>query len=402
MNRLPLSTCRILLLLYFLAACSPPGAVHPTPVAIPFASHNFPLRFLWEYSTGADGFLTLPLQTNDGVVVSATFDSSNQISIAGQAKPNVYFGLDASTGRLLWKYPTELGYFLGAWKLASGKMLLAGQGRVEALNLITGKIEWTSGGYSVVQSIDTSNDTVFAVSREVARGLDMASGVEKWTNPSLPKMALRLLYDGDTKRVVIVDKVPSPISNIYLLDSESGSVLASFPTNSDYLACDGGSRLGEDFQVLHGRLYCVGTILDLTSGQVVLKSPDFEYASYYLSAPLIESDTWYLTTADGNVRTIDLSSLKTKWEYPGRPNPFVSFGPAVAVANGIVFAIANDATIRALNSATGQEIGWLRVPDSQVSWGGPTDKACTTSITSDGHRIFVAYCGNRIYAFGPP
>lgn len=107
----------------------------------------------------------------------------------------------------------------------------------------------------------------------------------------------------------------------------------------------------------------------------------------------------YVLSKDRGILAVDLATMTNKWEY--RHGPAIASN--VAIVNNVGYAIGDDATLRAIDISTGQEIGWLQVPDNDVApvYGQTTDGAPIASVASDGTMLFATFGHNKIYAFGP-
>ena len=342
------------------------------------------------------GAMELPSQSDypcapriaDGIVVV-------QESSGGAGFTITHVAIDAKTGKPLWRNETagNFGYWPYTWRVARGNLVLGfhtGE-YVEAIDLHTGKQAWISSGFNAVFGIETGLDLVFVSSKYELVALAAASGTVKWRLDSMPPDS-PVMYNPQTQHLVL------PYTKLYVIDAQTGRMLSTIdrdiihhcPTPFDGL------------QLYEGRIYCFEGAYEAETGKLISNTP-FDLDPY-LSLPLIIDDVMYSRTGSGTVKAIALETMTLKWEYipsiglSSRRPEIIS---NVAILNSVGYAIADDATIRAFDISSGQEIGWWEAP-SVVDWrtakGGYSPVA---GVASDGDRLYATFGTKTLYAFGP-
>jgi outer membrane protein assembly factor BamB len=355
------------------------GSIRSTPKSV-----AFPLEVLWRLD--ARGNLGVPPRYGDGhILVQSGSDTS---------LTTVHYAVDAAGGGVLWQYATDiaLGYYEFESTVIEDKLILSGDHRVEGLDLYTGTVEWLSTGYNSVSSIAASDSTIFVSSKDWVTALDPATGTIKWRDTFLPGYTFRVLYDEEANRVIV------PADKYYLIDPDSGSPLQTTEIDLG----NGLSNCYRGLQVHVGRLYCESLVYDAMSGEL-LSAKDFD-ANDYLWLPLIVSDTLYLRTNAGTVKAVDTRTMTLKWEYhplPGAADESPEIISNVAVLGSVGYAIADDATLRAFDTDTGNEIGWWQAPYVADWRTGTWVYVVIPGLVSDGERLYATFGDNTLYAFGP-
>ncbi len=336
--------CGLLLLVGLSTACAS-GSKAPTENVSTRGSEGFPLRLLWSYQ--AEGDLTLPLLYTQGLVIS-------NYRIRGTSQ-FVYIVVQANTGNLMWQYKTDgsVGWDEKLVGVVADQLILAGNQRVEAVELRSGRQAWVSRGYNAVVSIATSDGAVFVASKNEVTALDAATGETKWRNTTMPGYSFRVFYDEQTDRVLVTP------DTFYALDAQTGRILSAMEIKGEWNPADCFNAL----QLHEGRLYCGTMVYDGETGELVIFSSVRTDDAYWF--PPIISGTLYTRTPVGAAAALGIDTLELKWEY--RPTAQPNNKPAeviskVAVVGAHGYAIADDATLRAFDLDTGKEVGWRQAP----------------------------------------
>jgi outer membrane protein assembly factor BamB len=306
--------------------------------------------------------------------------------------------VDVKTGKQLWQYetPAFVGYWPYTWRVAQGNLIVGfGTGKyVEAINLNTGQRAWISSGFTVV-AIETGLDLVFVSRRSELVALDAASGAVRWRIDSMP-LDMPILYNPQTQHLVV------PHEKLYIIDAQTGTMLATIEKD----IIDDCPRPFDVLQLYAGRIYCYEGAYEAETGELI-SNVSFDLAPYF-SLPLIAENVMYSRTGSGTVKAIDLRTMTQSWEYipsGGDVGKHPVILSNVAIVKSVGYAIADDATIRAFDISSGQEIGWWQAPAVVDWWQG--GKCCTSDaipvagVASDGSTLFASFGQNTLYAFGP-
>jgi hypothetical protein len=159
-----------------------------------------------------------------------------------------------------------------------------------------------------------------------------------------------------------------------------------------------------------GEFFIGGTVLDATTGRLV------HYENRYGSQkpPTVTTDTLYLPSASDGVVAFNRATYNIKWIYPPPPpNPGLA-GPletesSVAILDDIGYVIFSDATLRAFDLETGQELGYWQ-PRKEDLWDWrvctfpppPVDciESARAGLTASEDTLFVSFGDGKLYAFG--
>jgi outer membrane protein assembly factor BamB len=155
--------------------------------------------------------------------------------------------------------------------------------------------------------------------------------------------------------------------------------------------------------VENGKLYYGAFVMDAATATPVCVHPEYAGSlnpgDLFYDLPLIDG-VLYISTSS-SVVAFDTVACQPRWEYQpqarvGGKRPRVVSNPAVL--NGIVYAIFSDATLRAINQQSGQEIGYWQA--EAVKYSRSNDQAIPGVVASND--MLIASFGNgQLYAFGP-
>jgi outer membrane protein assembly factor BamB len=358
---------QFILWLVVLSACR--GS--PSSLYLAEAAHNFPLRKLWSFE--ASTVSVDPPEPADGIILNSTADL-------------ISYALDAEGGDVLWQREISSGLgVLDTWRaIAEGKWILAGGRSVIAIDLRSGDLVWTADGFTAPVGVAVGYGMVFVASKGWVTALDLATGEAMWENASMPGYTFAVLYDETRNRVLV------PAEEFYVLDPLSGELLAVIDTD---LGCS-----ARNYRIHGGWIYCIDRIYDASTGRLLFKFPYM--TKDYLWYSLTDSEMLYFRTTSGSVGAIDMGTMSLKWEYrpTARENGEVpQIVSNVAALNSVGYAIADDATLRAFDLATGQEIGWWQAAFVAEERTLSRD----FGVATDGERLYATFGGKTLYAFGP-
>jgi len=375
--------CGLFLLVGLSTACVS-GSRVPTEDISTRGSEGFPLRLLWSYQ--AEGDLTLPLLYTQGLVIS-------NYRIQGTSRV-VYIVVQADTGSLMWQYETDgsVGGSEDLVRIVADQLILAGNERVEAVELRNGRQSWVSKGYNAIVSIATSDGAVFVASKNEVTALDVATGETKWRNTTMPGYSFRVFYDERTDRVLVTS------DTFYVLDAQTGHILSATENKGDWTPADCFNEL----QIHEGRLYCETIVFDGATGKLMTMTEIL--TEDYLWFPPIISGTMYVRTLTGAVAAMNIDTMGLKWEY--RPaaqsnNKSAEVISKVVVVGAHGYAIADDATLRAFDLDTGKEVGWWQAPYVADWRSRDYIFAIIPAVAPDGQHLYATFGDQTLYAFGP-
>lgn len=309
-------------------------------------------RIVWRFAAG-DPVTASPAVAH-GLVIAATH--------AGR-----FFAVDAATGRLRWSRHAGPAlpfntYPAGAWDLwassptVSGRTVILGgaDGRVYALDLMTGAVRWTAntGGRVRASAAIAAGTVVIGSWDGRVYALDLATGAEKWVHRTI----------GDT------------------LDSQAFGF--------DRRAIQGSAAIDEGRVFVGSRdggLYA----LDFATGERLWRAT--HRGSWVCASPVVSGSAVYVGSSDGQfVQALDAGTGTERWRYATAANVLSS--PVLAGQRLVVGTEANDSPwgdLLALDPATGALVWRLR--PEEALYGSP--------VVADD-RIYVGTDAGELLAIG--
>jgi len=345
------------------------------------AIQDFPLHLLWTFQAGRP--IHIPPRVAAEVVLATMYGPPSVTHIA----------LEPGTGKELWQYPVydAKGIYAGAVITTKNTLVVADRMQVKAVDLVTGQLVWQVDDRDIVWGIAASSDSVFSISRKFITAINMASGEIVWRIESAAFNPSDIYYNDQTNHVVVQGKA------LYLINPATGVVLSTIEARG----------CSESGQLYNSRIYCGSKVYEAETG-ITVSDKDFNAFPAYVFTPLIEENTIYVSTKTGTVLAVDLDTMLPKWEYiplhrgEGLRPEIIS---NVAVLGTVGYAVATDATLRAFDISSGQEVGWwqaLGVVDWWHGGEGPvSDAVPVTGVASDGSRLYASLGFDTVYAFEP-
>jgi outer membrane protein assembly factor BamB len=176
-----------------------------------------------------------------------------------------------------------------------------------------------------------------------------------------------------------------------------------------YSATDELWGLGEIFVIDRGELFIGGNVLDAQTGETIHYEERFDSSL----PPTVTETMMYLPALDDGVVAFDRTNYEAKWIYPS-PIPTSGSGPVytlsrIALLNEIGYVIFSDATLRAFDLETGQEVGhWQPSAEDLIDWRvciypNPRSEcieAARAGLTASEDTRFVSFGDGTLYAFG--
>ena len=347
-----------------------------------------------------------------GDEVMFRFDSSH----AGDYSPVA--GNTMSNGLFLWNSRLSYNPAIGtsAPTVANGKVFLASDDLVYALNKRTGDILWWFGAGNRIESAPAvSNGMVFIGSYDRnLYALDATDGVKIWnfsvgsviTSP--PVVSAGTVYFGAWN------------GNLYALNTLSGTKIWNSTT---------GGQITSSPAVADGRVFTGSTdgnlyAFDLTGSKVW----NFTTQGSLWSSPAVADHVVFFGSDDGKVYAVNATTGTKIWNFS--TGGMVRSSPAVV--NGVLYIGSFDENLYALNATTGSEIWQYPIGDSRIGspavvnnvlyigggitnshyevsainaitgekiWSCPADYPVYSPVVSDGVVYFTGYFDN-VYAIG--
>lgn len=280
--------------------------------------------------------------------VNAEDGTARYYTVIVKYNHSVYFGsndgyiysLDATTGKLQWKYAT--GNPVGCSPVIDNGVLFAFSGTtLYAIDAETGVKKWeTSTTYGITTSPCVSNGVVFVASsgpENKIHAFNAATGNGMWSKPLGYAATANPVVAGS---VVIVGDAGFGTYTFQVSDGTPGWAYGTGITRGGAAVVNGSVFVGSETQKLLKIDFATG----LFRGA---------YIDGFLgsgSAPTITNGVAYIGTYDKHLAAVDTGTMTEKWKYKLANSR--DFGSPV-VANGIVYAGNNDSYLYAVDANTG-------------------------------------------------
>ena len=351
------------------------------PQPTPFSS-NFPLALKWQHNLDATSVLS-PRAWGDVLIMRGNSLLRNQL-----------YALDMRSGDSLWERDGHL--ILGAWLSEQGKLIVGVGQSIQVLNIRTGELLWSAPSFSQVSNITYSEGRVFVqVSRSTFRAYDLETGQMLWQSSVEQQSTIH--YDARHQSLIAIP-LTHP-GNYSWLDPISGRLLRTEENKVPARSFPGTWPIVENGKIYEGAL-----VIDATTGTPLCIHPEsggdlVPGANGDYDLPLI-GDMLYIST-ESKVVAFDTVTCQPRWQYQprgtsGRGQPKVVSNPAVL--NGIVYAIFSDATVRAVDQQSGQEIGYWQATTVKYSF---SDNSAIPGVAVSNDTLVASFGNGQIYAFGP-
>lgn len=348
---------------------------------------SFPLTLKWQVDLGHSTF-ERPTYSEGQILFSA-----NRFGGA------YWYSLKAKSGEIIWKRNVPSNSFLRC--LTSKYLVVSGPNSLLTLKPSTGELIWQSNNKA--NSASCSKTSVFTIgSRGTVGALNLSTGNLLWGGTTPRQTFFSLIYNDETDELIG--------DNSYFIEPDTGKIKrysASMSINEPVEQARGPMLI-----INQDQLFVGATSIDAKTGQLIRKEE--RYGGF--AAPTVTKDTLYVadsTEGIGSVGVIALNRVDytTKWIY--RPKhkfpfiPLVTLSP-VAILDGVGYVIFYDATLRAFNLDSGQEIGYWQLRGMNLFfWPGctvPPIPGCVQSsgigMTTSDDTLFVSFGDGKLYAFG--
>lgn len=346
-------------------------------------TQNFPLMLSWQRSFESDiheypsAFLI-----SDDVLVIVDHGSI----WAGDS----YVGLDTITGERLWERN-----FRGIARhgtIVNNQYVVADGGLgLLSLNVYTGETLWhleQFPGQSTVSSLVVHDEVVYIAGRGIIGAYSLASGSEVWTK-ALQVGGLKLWVDKQADQLIA-----HGAESYYEVHLPQGWISDSIPIPVDQrIHCP--YFVDQEEATPTGYSYCLGRVLDINNLNILTS---WDIASNTFTHYWITSHSIAFVGNQGTLALGGVPSGDIIWQY--KPLPLGDATGQVKLYSltffeGVLYGVASDGTIRAIDSQTGEEIGW---------WQGtvPPDSQNPHFIRSNSHGVYAYFGGDTVYAFASP
>jgi outer membrane protein assembly factor BamB len=349
------------------------------------AQAPFTVRTDWpqfHYSASRQGLNpfenVLSTDTVPGIGLDWTYTTGDDVSSSpAVANGLVYVGVDnglyavnASTGELLWSYPTGGGIAFFSPAVANGVVYVGSYGddKVYALKASTGELLWSYVTGTVESSPAVANGVVYVGSySDRLYALDASTGGLLWSYTtgdiveSSPAVANGVVYVASRK-------------SLYALNASTGDLLWSYPTGgyvySSPAIAKGVVYVGSG----DGKLYALNAS---TGGLLWADNGGFDYSS-----PAVANGVVYDGSISGKLFALDAWTGKPLWSYV--TGGVIDSPPAVA--NGVVYVASRDGKLYALDASTG---GLLWADNGGFDYSSPAIANGVVCIGSSNGRLYA-------------
>lgn len=288
---------------FALAGCNSYGTDNtPKPTALQSFAPSASFDTLWTASAGSGvgkQYLKLPAAMDSGKIFTA--DNTGRV-----------FAFDAKTGKRLWRTATKLAITGGPG--VGNNLVVVGthDATVVALKQDSGEKIWEASVPSEILSTPAikNNKVIVKTIDGQLTALDAHDGKLIWHyQEDVPSLILR----GASNPIITENDVITGFAN--------GKVAA--------------------FSADTGKLHWEKQIASPTGSNAIQNMVDID------ATPLVEANTVYAATYQGNVAALDLQQGKTDWQHG------ISTFAGIAAGPGNLFISENDSTILALNKLSG-------------------------------------------------
>jgi len=347
---------------------------------------SFPLNQRWQTDLGRSTY-ERPAYQNGLILFPANTILSSR-----------WYGLEANSGQIVWSQRITRNSFRRC--LTDEYLVISGTSSLVTLESKTGKFIWVG---ERAHTATCNKDVLFAsgVPRDSIYAFNLATKKSVWSETTPIKLVSSVIYNPQTKDLLA--KESTLPGDIYVIDAETGIVKNSF--DKVVYAPDEGQR-GPTYLVDGDELFAGGTVLNAETGKVIHKENVYNTNT----PPTVTADTMYLSSGN-SVVAYDRITYKTKWIYSAKSVagliPVLAISP-VSILEGTGYVIYSDATLRAIDLDTGQELGYWQ-PELWDRWMWsvciPFSFPFCTPLTGVGtvaleDTLIVSFGNGKLYAFG--
>jgi outer membrane protein assembly factor BamB len=350
----------------------------------------FPLEMKWQTDLGQSTY-ERPIYENGFVLMPAS-----------QGSDNHWYGLESNTGKIVWSQQVDLYNFRRC--LTSEYLVLSGPRSLLVFYIQNGEVVWQKSEPALADTATCNAKTVFpsGTPRGSIYAYTLANGQQLWGVTKPRKSFSGLVYNPETNEIIAKDtNLPE---DMYIIEAESGLLKHSFK-EAAYAPDDRNWRRGSMYVVDKGELFIGGTVQDAQTGTVIHQEKRYKT----VLPPTVTTDTMYLSAQFEGIVAFDRSGYIIKWVYQPQPSDPLNPLSPIAILNGVGYIIFSDATLRAFDLGTGQELGYWQ-PETNDLWAWPIctfpylNVMCVDSaragLTTSADTLFVSFGDGKLYAFG--
>ncbi len=318
---------------------------------------------------------------------------------ASQGKDSYWYGLEASTGKIVWSQQIEPYNFHRC--LTPEYLVISGSSPVIVLQTQSGEVVWQEVGPISAKTVTCNERIVFSTgaSRDSIRAYNLTNGQQIWSGTRPRKNFYGLIYNFETAKIIA-----GYGESFYIVEPESGLLGDSFK-KAISAPDDRALHRGPMYIIDRGELFIGGTVQDTKTGVVVHQEKRYNP----MFPPTVTTDTMYLSAHFAGIVAFERDGYNIKWVYqPQAADPLNPLSP-IAILNGVGYIIFSDATLRAFDLETGQELGYWQ-PQTNDLWSWPIctfpyiNVMCVGSaragLATSEDTLFVSFGDGKLYAFG--
>lgn len=348
---------------------------------------SFPLKLKWQVDLGRFTY-ERPAYENGLVMLPA----SNFVS-------SYWYGIDVATRQIVWSQAVNQYNFRRC--LTAEYLVLSGPRSFITLKTHTGEIVWEEKRGARSASCDEKSvfSTTFGSGSLIAVR-DLATGEQRWLGDEPRKTFGSLIYNPETRELIAEETlVPG---DFYIVDPQSGLLKYSF-SKVDSAPDDGSWERGPMYLIDQGEFFLGGTVLNAKTGEIIHQEEHYKT----LRPPVVTTDTMYLSSFFAGIVAFDRTTYNVKWVYQPQPaEPLNPLAP-IAILDGIGYAIFSDATVRAFDLNTGQELGYWQPEVSELWWWpicafppGFCIGSARAGLVASDDTLFISFGDGKLYTFG--
>jgi outer membrane protein assembly factor BamB len=346
----------------------------------------FPLKLKWQVDLGRSAYDRPAYQ--DGLVIS----TANGLIFSK------WYAINANTGNLIWTRLISRGNFRRC--LTPQNLVLSGPWSLIVLQTQTGATIWEQTR-PPAYTATCSTDTIFStgVPRDSILAYAIASGQQLWSGTEPMKSFHGLVYNPETEEIIAKDIIEP--GDFYIVDAQTGVLLGSFEKQADP-PTEVNSDHGPILLVDQNELFIGGTVQNAQTGQVIHKEDQYKT----VVPPTVTTDTMYLSAFFKGIVAFDRTDYSIKWVYQPQPSdPLTPLAPIVNL-DRTGYVIFSDATLRAFDLETGDELGYWQ-PEASDLWWWPMcsfppflcDESAKAGLAVSDDTLFVSFGDGKLYAF---
>lgn len=317
----------------------------------------FSVKPVWIFEC-EDEIRNTPLYHNDTVYI-------------GSYDRNLY-SIDANTGRMNWKAPTDGGVTTKPAILDHSIFFGSEDQNLYAVSMDNGSIQWNYHTDAAIHSSPRINNKVVYVGSDDSfmHAVSASSGNALWkTEVSGPVRASPFI---ENERMYFGCEE----GDFYCVDM-SGEIKWRNKTKRAITSTAAIFQEEVLFSSLEGFLYA----LDKNSGWIIWR---FRMQKASISSPLVVKDYVYIGSADGNIYCVDAFRPVEKWKY--KTEGQIAGSPAVY--ENSIYIGSTDGCVYCLDSSNGRMV-----------WNFKTNGPITGSPVLFNHMLYIGSADHKLYAF---